>query len=129
VCASGYGHRMATAPADVAAALTALDTELRSAGSEIRADRYDAVVALVRSARDAREPLDRDAVSLLRVAEACLSGAPIDDLGEVGAALALIARTVTAQVGNAAAARHAATAHSHGTLSAIAELAGPGSKP
>jgi hypothetical protein len=106
--------------------LHALHGELRSSRGEICAGRDEAVTLLVRMARElvatVPQPLDRDALSLLRVAEACLTGAGERrlDPADVQAALAVIAKRARAPE------RTGDSSPETGTLAAIADIASRG---
>ncbi len=91
--------------------------------THLSAARNEAMAILVRTARElvanAPAPLDRDALSLLRVAEVVLSDAPAQllDPADVRAALAVIAKRVGAGENAGEASPEA------GTLAAIAQIA------
>jgi hypothetical protein len=113
----------------LAAELHALDDELERSGDRMDCERDEA--ALVRAARElvgqVRAPVDRDVLSLLRVAAACLSsrGAEALDTSDVAAAVTLIAKMVAgrAETGSGTVPDAAGLTHVHATL---AEIAGAG---
>jgi hypothetical protein len=112
----------------LAAELHALDDELERSGDRIDRERDEAASVLVRAARQlvgqVRAPVDRDVLSLLRVAAACVStrGAEALETSDVAAALTLIAKTVAgrAETGRGAVPDAAGLAHVHATLEQIA---------
>lgn len=112
------------------AELSALDRELWAAEGEIGGGRLEAASMLVRAARelvgDPDELLDRDALSLLRVAAACVSASASEalDTGDVAAALTLIAKRATASAGSGRLPHDARLGHVRATL---AEITGAGS--
>jgi hypothetical protein len=117
--------------------LDALDGMLASSGGEMDGGRSEAAIVLVRMVREllanACEPLDRDATSLLRVAEVCLRGGlgeRLDPAG-VGAALALIAKSARPpeRVYGESPRPDTENAHPWGTLDAIAEISSGESQP
>jgi hypothetical protein len=109
----------------------ALDGMLASSGGEIDGVRSEAAIVLMRMVRELLgngcEPLDGDAISLLRVAEVCLRGGPGERLDPAGirAALALIAKSVGAPEGACSESPRPDTeaAPPWGTLGLIAEIA------
>lgn len=112
----------------LAAELHALDDALERSRDRIDRDRDEAASALVRTARQlvgqVRAPVDRDVLSLLRVAAACVSTrcAEALDTSDVAVALTLIAKTVAgrSETGRGAVPDAAGLAHVHATLAQIA---------
>jgi hypothetical protein len=112
----------------LAAELHALDDELERSGDRMDCERDEAARALVRAARElvgqVRAPVDRDVLSLLRVAAACLSsrGAEALDTSDVAAAVTLIAKMVAgrAETGSGTVPDAAGLTHVHATLAQIA---------
>src|SRR5207342_3106250 len=121
----------ATTPANpcprtvISAELNALDLTLETLEVEIGGERAEAATRHVRAARelvrDPDEPLDRDALSLVRVAAACVSASASEslDMGDVAAALTLIAKRATASNGRAQFPQDAGLAHVRATLAEI----------
>jgi hypothetical protein len=100
---------MATSPANpcprtvLAAELAALDEDLWAVEGEIGGDRLETAGLIVQAARElvgrAAEPVDRDVLALARVTVACLRDSEQAglDVGDVAAALTLIAKTASAE--------------------------------
>jgi hypothetical protein len=111
------------------AELIALDRELWAAEGEIGGDRLEAASTLVRAARELvgrpQDALARDALSLVRVAAACVSASAPEalEMGDVAAALTLIAKSATASAGSGQMPHDAGLGHVRATL---AEITGAG---
>lgn len=122
---------MSTTPANpcprtvIAVELNALDTALGALEGEIDGERAEAATLLVRAARelvcDPDEPLDSDAVSLLRVAAACVSppGSESLETSDLAAGLTLIAKRATALAGQGELPHDARLDHVRATLAVI----------
>lgn len=111
----------------LAAELSALDRAVWPPVGEIGGRQYEAAILLVRAARELvgnlGEPLHRDAVSLVRVAVACLNAVALDSLeaGDVAAALTLIAKTFVSLADKDPGPQDAGLSHMHATLAELAE--------
>jgi hypothetical protein len=107
------------------AELSALGRELWAAEGEIGSEQLEAASMLVRAARELvgrpQDALDRDALALLRVAATCVSTSASErlDMGDVAAALTLIAKRANALAGMDPLRHDARFAHVRPTLAAI----------